>query len=235
MIWRMRFRDRFGRLFPSWLLCLLFGLVLSWLIAFGHWLLVESGERARPFLSRPSNDVSGVDMVEAGHRALNHLPKHGFDADRYFVIGYGWPFPCWGTVFWERGTSSWQTAMVPVIAINVRPLWPSGDLPDPAYPNVTRQSLLAARPSGTCPPPTLAYDRFQRYLPVYPLVGQSLLAALLYGLPLYLWLKYRWRRQSHGACPSCSYQLTGLAGQASRCPECGSAIGSRGKGATASA
>ena len=235
MIWRLRIRDRFGRLIPLWIVCLLFGLLLSWVVALGDWLLVESGQRIRPFLSRPSNDVSGVDLVEAGHRIVKHLPKHGFDADRYFVIGYGWPFPCWGTVFWERGSSSWQTAISPVVAIDVRPIWPAGDLPDPAYPHITRSSLLVASAPGTCPPPTLAYDRFQRYLPVFPLVGPSLLAAFLYGFPLYVWVKYRRRRFRRGVCHTCDYQLSGLAGRASHCPECGAGIASDSTGTASTA
>lgn len=225
-------RHWFVRAVPLWVRCLGLGLALSYLIALGHWVLIEVGslprfcaEGMRTGLMHPDADAGGVAALEFLHRAATGLPQRGWDqpdqAVEYRAIAYGWPLANWAAVFHVRGAYFWQDGVSPVIAISVRPLWPDGHLPDPYRPELTRLQAASMGPSG-CPAPTRCTDAFQRYVPVFPLFLPSLLAAALYGLPFYVWLKRRELRGRRGNCEHCGYDLRGLPRQPAVCPECGS-------------
>jgi hypothetical protein len=192
-------------------------------MAMGHWLLVETGARPRPVFVRPDVDAGGVTLVEGVHRRATGLPSRLADAPgafmRYEAIAYGWPIANWATVFRQREAFYWQTGVDPIIAIDVRGLWPPSDLPDPYRPTLTKQQITTQCAAGACPP-TNGTDAYQRFLPIFPLVGQSMLASVLYGLPCYVWLKRRELRRRRGHCVSCGYDCSGLFS----CPECGSTI-----------
>jgi hypothetical protein len=214
---------RFGRIVPLWLRCVTLGLAISWLVAVGHWLLVDTGIRPRPVFARSDADASGVSIIETAHRAVTGLPPHNADPpggfNRYEAIAYGWPIANWGTVFRQRHVFVWQTGVDPIIAVDVRRIWPPADLPDPYRPALTKQQIASQCAAGACPP-TNGTDVYQRYLPVFPLIGHSMVASVLYGLPFYVWLKRRDLRRRRGHCERCGYDRSGT--RAGPCPECGS-------------
>lgn len=211
-----------GRIVPLWLRCLALGLAISWLVALGHWLAVETAVRPRPVFDRPDDDGSGLAMFEWMHRLATGRPPRNADQPdswmRYEVIAYGWPVTNWGQVFVNHGAYVWQTNVDPIVALDVRGLWPPGDLPDPFYPTLTRAQAAAMCSAGSCPPSNCT-DGYQRYLPVFPLIGHSMLASLFYGLPFYAWFKWREVRRRRGCCLRCGYSLAGLSSGV--CPECG--------------
>jgi hypothetical protein len=215
---------RFGRRIPLWIRCAAFGLVVSWFIALGHWVLVETGQSPRLTDARGADaDASGVTIVEALHRKTTGLPPRRYDPPAavldYDVVAYGWPVANWGTIFRQRPVYIWQTGVDPIVGVNVRSLWPSSDLPDPRNQNITPQYLATALAAGECVNSN-ATDPYQRYLPVYPLIGQSMLASLVYGAPLFAC--FAWRDRRRGGCHTCGYRLEGIASDAP-CPECGKA------------
>lgn len=222
----LAYRGRFGRYVPLWLRAMLIGLGLSFVVAVGNWVLVESAvlPRFRSVMAVDA-DASGVALVEYAHRAAAGLPAHNADQPgkymRYEAIAYGWPIANWGCVFRRRDTVVWQTGVDPIIAVDVRGIWPATDLPDPYRPALTRQMIAAQCAAGACPP-TNGTDAYQRYLPVFPLIGHSMVASVLYGLPWYVWLKRRDLRRRRGHCERCGYDRSTLPGGAP-CPECGAA------------
>jgi hypothetical protein len=224
---------RYGRRIPLWIRCIALGLFISWVSAFSHFLLVEIGHLPRyqglswsTALTHPDEDFSGVAVVELVDRRLRGAPARGGDPvgslERYHAVAYGWPIANWGSLFRERDVLIWQTGLRPVVAIDLRPIWPvSGRQIDPRNPTASPQNPPPPYPSG-CPRPILYYDPYERYLPVFPLVGQSLLVSLLYGLPFYIAFRWRDVRRRRGSCVGCGYDLTSLAA-ATMCPECGKA------------
>ncbi len=224
-------RGQFGRLIPLWVRCLLLGLAVSWIAALVHWILVETGRLPRLTSVFVLNaDVSGQAIVEAVHSRVTGQwrgevpPSPDMDwVSHYRTVAYGWPIANWGTVFRQRGTYYWQDGVDPVFALNVDSLWAGGSLPDPTRPHLTRQDIVRlnaeATAAGTCPLSTRGVDPFERYLPIFPLVGHSLLASVLYGLPFFAWFKWR-EMKCRGHCDHCGFSLAGLPTGAV-CPECG--------------
>ena len=218
-------RGHWGRRVPLWIRCLALGLAISWGVAMGHWLLVEAGEMPRfRTLNAVDVDSSGVDIVEKIHRAANGLPRRMADPPgqfmRYEAVAYGWPIANWGSVFRKRDAFYWQTGVDAIVALDVRPLWPPADLPDPYRPALTRAQAAAICAAGGPCPTTLFYDPYQRYLPVFPLVGHSMLASVLYGVPFFVYFRVRESRRRRGHCARCGYDCSTLPGGAP-CPECG--------------
>lgn len=177
---------------PRWVKCLGAGLAFSWLVALGHWFLIEVG-----YLNRSS--VLPLNGFQRSHPVWSG--EWLFDDIRYYVLqrragsqqmlAYGWPLPCWGALVRDIG----MTASVPVVALNLRLLWP---------------------PSSSRP------DAYQRFVPIFPLVGQLLLSSALWGGLLYAYLTWRDRRRPKAwECARCGYDLRGSSG-ARTCPECGS-------------
>ncbi len=219
-------QGRFGRFFPLWVRCAVVGLALSWMIAIGHWLLVETGQlpRIRTHMVVDA-DSSGQAIVEAIHCRITGLwPNEApFLVDGYTTIAYGWPIANWGTVFRQRSTAFWQSGVDPVVAVDMRWLWPPGNLPDPYHPTLTLAARNAQCAAGGPCPRTLCFDAYQRYMPIFPLVGHSMLASVFYGLPFFAWYKWREVRRRRGHCASCGYDRSTLP-PLGPCPECGMSI-----------
>jgi hypothetical protein len=167
-----------------------------------------------------------ADYVEDIHRYhKGYLPRYADPSPgvvNYRCVAYGWPFRNWGTLFADRpvlrthGTGA--SGIDAVLAVNLRPMWPEADMPDP----VTRWSqkdIAAFRGAGMFPSST-GTDPYQRYLPIMPLGLNSLLASLLYGTPFFIILYRRDLRRRRGLCSACAYDLTALPA-AAPCPECG--------------
>ncbi len=224
-------RGRVFRLIPLWVSCALLGLGTSWITAFAHWILVETGHIPRlTGVHQIDADISGQGLVVAVHtRFTGRVPREIPPSEEmdwvshYTTIAYGWPVANWGTVFRQRSTYYWQDGVDPVLALNVGWLWPGGLLSDPTRPHLTRQEILQVNASaiaaGKPPMSTLGFDPYERFLPIFPLVGHSMVASFIYGLPFFIWFKWREIRR-RGHCDHCDFSLAGLPPGAV-CPECG--------------
>jgi hypothetical protein len=207
---------RFGRRIPLWVRCLALGLAVSWVPAISHWLLIETGVLPR-FGNDPHTPVYadfGLPLAEDLHR--RHM---GYDPSypEYVAVGYGWPVRNWGTVFTLHRAGR---IAAPVMAVNLRSIWPEGDLPDPIY-RMDEQQVAEQCATGVCPP-TDGTDAYQRYLPVFPLILQSMIASVIYGVPFYIVFRWRDARRRRGSCVGCGSDLDSPA-DATMCPECGKA------------
>lgn len=216
-------RGRFGRLMPLWIRCLFAGLLLSWVTATGHWLLVETGRTPRlRSVFVVDADLSGLAVIRSVHCRLTGIwpgdPK--LPISNYTIIAYGWPIANWGTVFREIGTFNWQSGVEPLIGVDVRSIWRPLPLPDPYYPNETMQTIASKRAAGIAAPFTLCYDAYERYFPIFPLFAHSVGASLFYGLPLYIFFRWREAKHRRGRCDACGYDVSTLPA-GSGCPECG--------------
>lgn len=222
---RVEFHGRFGRFIPLWVRCAMAGLFVSLMVASGHWLMVEIGVLARPVFRQPDSTASGQSLIEAVHcRATGEWPREApFTVDGYQTVSYGWPVANWGAVFRQRSAFYWQSGVEPLLTLDVQRIWARWPLPDP-YENVAGQQLKGAPRVGMSNPrgSSLGYDPYERYLPVFPLIGHSLLACVIYGLPIYGYFRWREARLRRGACQNCGYDLSATPG-ISKCPECGQA------------
>jgi hypothetical protein len=185
--------------------------------------MVELGARPRPVFRQPDSTASGQSLIELVHcRVTGEWPREApFAVDGYQTIAYGWPVANWGTVFRHRSAFYWQIGVDPLLTLDLQRVWPRGPLRDP-YENVAGRQLKNAPRVGMSNPrgSSLAYDPFERYLPIFPLIGQSLLACAIYGLPIYGYFRWREARLSRGACQKCGYDLSATPG-ITKCPECG--------------
>ncbi len=222
-MYRVAFHGRFGRFIPLWVRCALAGLLVSLLAAWAHWLVVELGALPRPVFLPPDSTASGQSLIEAVHcRMTGEWPREApFTVDGYQTIAYGWPVANWGTVFRQRSSYYWQIGVEPLLTLDLQRVWPRAPMPDPyehaaARQMTARTSIGAGNPRGS----SLGYDPYQRYLPMFPLIGQSLVATLVYGLPIYGYSRWREIRLRRGACESCGYDLAATP-EISKCPECG--------------
>lgn len=206
---------------PLWIRCLVLGMGISWLVAVAHWILVETGVRPREVFDLADNDVAGATLVEHAYRATNGLPPRGSHDERYYVIAYGWPVRNWGTMFREAFAFPWQAGVRPVWAIELRSMWaPSGRTTDPRHPEFSPAAPPPPYSSGVARV-LMFSDPYERYFPAFPLIGHSMLASGLYGLPFYVWFKRRELRARRGRCDRCGYDLNGLRLYPAVCPECG--------------
>lgn len=199
---------------PRWPLFLLLGGGLSYAVALTHWILVEIDTLPRPVFHQPDDAAGGQALVEMIHvRLTGQRPRDpGSGVDGYVTVAYGWPIANWGTVFRRCRAVTWQLGVDPVVAVDLRTIWPPTSKVDPYAPN-------AAGSSAT------AWDGYERYLPVFPLLGHSLLASGFWGgLLAFAWYGAAriGRRQRSGdqPCVACGYDLAGLAARCA-CPECG--------------
>ena len=120
----------------------------------------------------------------------------------------GWPFLSVRCVRQERWTGHWTQRQ----------------------PTAKEQVTVGAVRRGAPAPPVIAplFGMSARRLPIDPLFPGFLLNTLFYAivvgailaLPLRLVPLRRRRRARRGRCPTCNYDLAGLAGP---CPECGAA------------
>ena len=215
-------RGRFGRLFPLWLRCLCGGLVISWVVAIGHWLLVETGRLPREVESGPEYTTSGQAVAEMACGYLTGVqprdPASNFSVSGYTMIGYGWPVRSLGTLFRQRMVCDWQDGVESVVAVNIQNLWPRSGLPDPFFPSQPAQTVTSR---------SLGYNGYSRFLPVFPLFGASLVASVFYGLPLYIFFRWREAKRRRGHCTSCGYDVSTLSA-GTGCPEYG--VGRSAKG-----
>lgn len=212
------------RCLPLWVRCVGIGLCASWLVALGDWLLTELGARARPVFVTKDQDFSGASAVEYFYRRAHGMPPRGelpLDS-QFYAISYGWPIRNWGTVFQDTSASPWQLGIKPVLAVDLRSIWPPGaNGRDPMNPQYSPQNPPPPLASG-CARAILYFDPYARYLPSFPLFGPSLLASIVYGFPLFLACKLRQRRHEHHQCRACGYETRQL--QSSLCPECGTTL-----------
>jgi len=217
-------RNRRGSLIPAWIKCFFVGLVISWVVALGHWSLVEVGWLPRLTLTNGAYFVhnavlSGEEVVRAIRYEITGedpsvIPTSTTKPQifRYHTLAYGWPFPNLGTIFIERRYFMWQLGIEPVVALDMRALWTPMVLPDPFSPDVPTTSPQFSN--------SLWYDPFVGYLPIFPLFEPTLLAGLLYGTPLFLYVLWRRRVGRRGSCEGCGYHIANLS-KATPCPECG--------------
>ena len=213
-------RGRFGRIIPLWMKCLAFGLGASWVVALGHWALVESGTLPRDVFNIIDNDAAGVTLLEHAYRAANGLPPRGNNDEKYYVMAYGWPVRNWGTIFREDFSFPWQLGVRPVWALDLRAIWATSNRTvDPRNPAFSPASPPPPYPSGV-PRLLMFADPYERYLPIFPLIGHSVLASAIYGAPLFVWLKVRDARRRRGHCERCGYDCSGTP-RSHPCPECG--------------
>ena len=216
-------RGKFGRLVPLSVRCLFAGFLLSFVVATGHWVLVETGNIPRLrglFVINP--DLSGQSVVvELHYRRTGIRPGHPLShITNYSTIAYGWPIANWGTVFEQSNFGEWQRGVRTVLALDVRSVWPAGTLPDPSYPAETMQTIASKRAAGIAAPFTLCYDAYERYFPIFPLFAHSVGASLFYGLPLYIFFRWREAKHRRGRCDACGYDVSTLPA-GTGCPECG--------------
>ncbi|MBX3405351.1 MAG: hypothetical protein KF869_01200 [Phycisphaeraceae bacterium] len=193
---------------------------MSLVVAWAHWLLVEIGTLPRPVFQQPDSAASGQSLIEAVHcRMTGEWPREEpFAVDSYKIIAYGWPIANWGTVCRQRRVFYWQTGVDPLLSVDLQRVWPRTPLPDP-YEVVAGPRAAAIRATNPCGT-SLGYDPYERHLPVFPLVGHSLLACLVWGLPIYGYLRWREGRFRRAACQSCGYDLSATP-RNTKCPECG--------------
>lgn len=224
-------RNQRGSLIPLWIKCFVVGLIISWVVALGHWSLVEVGWLPRLTLTNGAYFV--LDSTSSGEEVVRAIRYQITAEDRgvasptsakpvinkYTTLAYGWPFPNLGTIFIERNSLFWQLGVEPVIALDLRAFWTPLVLPDPYFPDVPTTSGLIVRPNG-CAIASLWYDPYVGYLPIFPLFEQSLLAGLVYGTPLFLYVMRRRRVARRGSCEGCGYHVANLP-NATPCPECG--------------
>jgi|GEM_PF-5690705 len=176
--------------------------------------MVEIGWLTRFPVMVADQSVGGVEWI--GRSDARSLGRDPTISGQYVLASYGWPVRNWGTLFREENATYWNgfRIMVPIIgAINLGNTYDTTMIPPPP---TTPGSVTTATPPARFP----SYDPCARYLPVFPLLGHSLMAAVIWGLPLYVALWWR-NRRTPGACVQCGYDRRGLS-ETHTCPECGS-------------
>lgn len=173
---------------------------MSWIVALGHWFLVETNAihtgPGRWVFEEPLPCLEWINTGVEKHRHITTPDQWELWSVRLYGFAYGWPTNSIGVVIAEAN---------------------GYELPQP------RQWIFVGCDLGRWWPRFPGAPIDCHVVPLYPLLGQSLGGGAFYGSLLWLAFGLRpWlaRRRVKTPCPKCGYELEGLA-VAAPCPECG--------------
>lgn len=196
-------------LVARWIRCAVLGVALSWALGFLHWCACELRWLQRPAHDSHNAELSGEYALENAHSWMypdlhlpsDHQPRPGVQILNYDMIAYGWPARGLGA--WYARVNTWNDNLSarPLIGWDIHPLW-----------SVSKQG-----------------DRYERVVPLFPLIGQTIVNAVFWGGAVWIGsiCFNRVRRRIRGVvkpCAGCGYELVGIPADRP-CPECGKLAG----------